>query len=348
MKTEEERGMKRVVDQAVLWIYCLMAAILVTVDIPFVAAALGALLYACADYLMKPALHPIRIRGYLAWLLFGSALACPKLFLFTPLVLYGILEERRYLLAALFGAGSFFSFVSNPEAVCFAGVGCLIAGLMQYQTREYILIEERYRRTRDDGVEKNLLLREKNQSILKNQDYEIYTATLRERNRIAREIHDNVGHMLSRAILMVGAMKAVHGEGDLKGPLGQLNETLNAAMTSVQESVHDLHDEAIKEALHNVAKHSDATWVRVTAREHPGLYQLIVEDNGTAASDRLLSTNREMADREWKTESDRGIGIRNMQDRVEGILRSVRTGDGGSILRCPKMKGEFSEDSSCG
>ena len=102
---------------------------------------------------------------------------------------------------------------------------------MQYQTREYILIEERYRRTRDDGVEKNLLLREKNQSILKNQDYEIYTATLRERNRIAREIHDNVGHMLSRAILMVGAMKAVHGEGDLKGPLGQLNETLNAAMT---------------------------------------------------------------------------------------------------------------------
>ena len=130
--------MKCVVDQAVLWIYCLMAAILVTVDIPFVAAALGALLYACADCLMKPALHPVRIRGYLAWLLFGSALACPKLFLFTPLVLYGILEERRYLLAALFGAGSFFSFASNPEAVCFAGVGCLIAGIMQYQTREYI------------------------------------------------------------------------------------------------------------------------------------------------------------------------------------------------------------------
>jgi len=154
-------------------------------------------------------------------------------------------------------------------------------------------------------------------------------------------------------------MKTVHGEGNLKEPLGQLNETLNAAMTSVRESVHDLHDESInlrevlaslvndftfcraqlaydmgydvpreirygfiaivKEALHNVAKHSDATWVRVTAREHPGLYQLIVEDNGTAASDRLLSTNREMADREWKAESDRGIGIRNMQDRVDAF-----------------------------
>jgi len=249
-------------------------------------------------------------------------------------------------------------------------------------------MEERYRRTRDDGVEKNLLLREKNQSILKNQDYEIYTATLRERNliareihdlknqdyeiytatlrernRIAREIHDNVGHMLSRAILMVGAMKTVHGEGNLKEPLGQLNETLNAAMTSVRESVHDLHDESInlrevleslvkdftfcraqlaydmgydvpreirygfiaivKEALHNVAKHSDATWVRVTAREHPGLYQLIVEDNGSAAPDRLRSTNQGMADLEadrgWKAESDRGIGLCNMQDRVDAF-----------------------------
>ncbi len=124
MKTEEERGMKCVVDQAVLWIYCLMAAILVTVDIPFVAAALGALLYACADCLMKPALHPVRIRGYLAWLLFGSALACPKLFLFTPLVLYGILEERRYLLAALFGSGEslFLCFESGSRLLCRSGL----------------------------------------------------------------------------------------------------------------------------------------------------------------------------------------------------------------------------------
>jgi signal transduction histidine kinase len=43
---------------------------------------------------------------------------------------------------------------------------------------------------------------------MEKQDYEIYLATLRERNRIAREIHDNVGHMLSRSILQIGALKA--------------------------------------------------------------------------------------------------------------------------------------------
>ena len=39
-------------------------------------------------------------------------------------------------------------------------------------------------------------MREKNRKLLEEQDTEIYMATLKERNRIAREIHDNVGHML--------------------------------------------------------------------------------------------------------------------------------------------------------
>lgn len=35
-------------------------------------------------------------------------------------------------------------------------------------------------------------------------------ATLNERNRIAREIHDNVGHLLSRSLLQVGALQVVN------------------------------------------------------------------------------------------------------------------------------------------
>ena len=44
----------------------------------------------------------------------------------------------------------------------------------------------------------------------RNQDYEIYLATLKERNRIAREIHDNVGHMLTRSILQLGALSVIN------------------------------------------------------------------------------------------------------------------------------------------
>ena len=239
--------------------------------------------------------------------------------------------------------------LARAEAVFFVAVGIMIAVVLEYRTRRYAILEEKYRRTRDDGVERNLLLKEKNQSILKNQDYEIYTATLKERNRIAREIHDNVGHMLSRAILMVGAMKAIYEEGNLSEYMEQLEGTLNAAMTSVRESVHDLHDESVnlkevleslvgeftfcpvglaydmgyevpreirysfiaivKEALHNVMKHSNATEVRIVAREHPGLYQLIIEDNGTMESDK---TGPKQADGETA-----GIGLQNMKDRID-------------------------------
>ena len=48
---------------------------------------------------------------------------------------------------------------------------------------------------------------------------------LQERNRIAREIHDNVGHLLSRSILIVGAMKIVNEDEKLSSSIEQLEES---------------------------------------------------------------------------------------------------------------------------
>ena len=70
-------------------------------------------------------------------------------------------------------------------------------------------------------------------------------ATLQERNRIAREIHDNVGHMLTRALLQTGALAVCVKEEPLKASVAALQETLDSAMTSIRSSVHKLHDDAI-------------------------------------------------------------------------------------------------------
>lgn len=390
--------MKRVLDLAVLWIYCIMAAIFVPVDIPFVAASLAAVIYGCGSSLVRSG----GIRFGLTLLFLSFSVICPQFLIYVPLTAYtlldavqpaaqegnptgldedmacrlspgcDILDARSYVsgfLVCCFGAAFYLS--SDRALIWFTAVGCMIAGVVQYQTGRYGMLDEKYRRTRDDSVEKNLLLREKNQSLLEKQDYEIYTATLRERNRIAREIHDNVGHMLSRSILMVGAMKAVHGEGSLKEPLCRLEDTLSAAMTSVRESVHDLHDEAInlkevlesltgeytfcqarlvydmgyevpreirygfiaivKEALNNVMKHSNATWVQVVAREHPGMYQLVIEDNGTSGIGRKHDGY------------GGGIGIRNMKERVDtfGGNLEIQTQKGWRIhITVPKKADE--------
>ena len=242
--------------------------------------------------------------------------------------------------------------------------GILLSLVLKLKEEAYEELEQEYRKTRDDSKERNLLLQEKNRSLIEKQDYEIYTATLQERNRIAREIHDNVGHLLSRCILIVGAMKIVNEDKKLSSSIEQLEESLNTAMTSVRESVHDLHDDSVnlrevteelvgeftfcpvdlsydmgydvpreikcgfiaivKEALHNIVRHSDASKVKIVMREHPALYQLIVEDNGTV-KEPIQSGGVKAVSREYQ--SGQGMGLRNMSDRVRmlgGMMQIVR------------------------
>lgn len=99
--------------------------------------------------------------------------------------------------------------------------------------------------TRDNSKELTTQLVEKNKAMQRNQDYEIYLATLKERNRIAREIHDNVGHMLTRSILQLGALSVINKDKTVGEAINDLSGTLNTAMTSIRSSVHDLHDDSI-------------------------------------------------------------------------------------------------------
>lgn len=73
-------------------------------------------------------------------------------------------------------------------------------------------------------------------------------ATLAERTRIAREIHDNVGHMLTRAIMQSEAAQVVaqvSGQGQAAQGFAQIHDTVGEAMTLVRGAVHDLKDEGM-------------------------------------------------------------------------------------------------------
>lgn len=233
----------------------------------------------------------------------------------------------------------------------------LLGGLLKYKTLHLLKLERDFKLLRDTSTEYSLLLRRKNKDLIQRQDYEIHVATLQERNRIAREIHDNVGHMLARSILQSGALLALNQDDQLKEPLTSLKDTLSHAMDSIRKSVHDLHDDSIdlkasisalledfkdydtqfdydmgtviprqikycfisivKESLSNIVKHSNATHISITVREHPSLYQLMITDNGTGSS-----TNNS------------GIGLENMRERAEALQGhfSVTTENGFRIF----------------
>lgn len=286
----------------------------------------------------------------LAGMLFTAAcFVLPELTVFLPILFYYGCQYR--FPGTVVCAVPFLTAVSGYEAweILLWVVLCALAVLLSERSGRVEALREEMIRMRDNSTELNLALKEKNKSLREKQDYEIYLATLRERNRIAREIHDNVGHMLSRSILQMGALGTLYKEEPLHGQLSGINDTLNQAMNSIRESVHDLHDDAvdlrqavydatktmqeryqvsidydmsgavprnvkycfittIKEAMSNVVKHSDADRIEIVLREHPALYQLSIEDNGT---------------KKGKPGED-GIGLSNMRERVEALNGTIR------------------------
>ena len=65
----------------------------------------------------------------------------------------------------------------------------------------------------------------------------------------------------------------------------------------------------VKEAMSNIVKHSNADKIDIVVREHPGFYQLSIEDNGTKIRSNLESG---------------GIGLSNMKERVEALNGTLR------------------------
>lgn len=274
----------------------------------------------------------------------GYALLCqfaPEFLVFMPLVLYDVFAVNYQFIALLSIIPYVTHFASLSKPLW--GLLPILAGLsylLKFRTDKNKYLISQYKLLRDTSKERSILLEKKNSELMEKQDYEINMATLNERNRIAREIHDNVGHLLSRCLLQLGALMAINKEEQLKENLSSIKSTLTQAMDSIRSSVHDLHDESIdlqsqistlvrnftfcpvsldydisgamdkklkycfitivKEALSNVIKHSDATEVKIILREHPALYQLVIQDNGRVKS----------------FDIDNGIGLNNISDRI--------------------------------
>ncbi|MFZ2746062.1 MAG: histidine kinase [Lactococcus raffinolactis] len=350
--------MRRVTNQVILIIYGLILGCTIKIDASLVIALLLAISYLAMMTLAdaKSLWRPLLFTG----LFYGFSIIYPLCLLFSPLIAYHLISRQNKLMLgisllliidlsfqsdviSLFPTGTFLAF------------GLMIAGYAVTQTRQIDKLASSLQKTRDDSTELTLLLQDKNRSLRDKQDYEIYAATLKERNRIAREIHDNVGHLLSRAILITGAMKMTNQISGLQEPFDSLDSSLGEAMDSIRKSVHDLHDDAVdlekaleeiiadfsfcsvdfsyhlsktiarevkynviaivKEALNNVMKHSNANLVQLTVSESEDLYQVMIEDNGTTISPNTPTNPLNI--------ETRGIGLINMTERVKKLHGTI-------------------------
>lgn len=264
---------------------------------------------------------------------------------YLPLILYPFIQKQQnkvyYSIVLLPFILVYRS--SNIKFYAFMSILLLCSYFLKIRSIESETIQKNYIKQRDASRELSLVLTEKNHELIIQQNQEIQIATLNERNRIAREIHDNVGHLLSSSLLQIGALQTICEDKRLSETIQNLCDTISEAMDNVRTSVHDLHDESImldtaiqklihqyhfasihfeydvihpltqcvschilaivKECLTNTMKHSDASKVLIILREHPMFYQFIFHDNGTLK----------------KVINSHGIGLKNIKERIDGL-----------------------------
>ncbi|HEX2926653.1 MAG TPA: histidine kinase [Ruminiclostridium sp.] len=332
------------VDKLIIFAACLVFYVMdagyATSIVPVIAAVTAASL---SSYFDRAFVRLVIMAAYITACLFK-----PAFLVFLPLICYDILVTRHQILCLLgllpvtIHPGRYSKMLLVAVLVVFG-----FSYLLRYRTSCLNKTHSEYTKYRDVSKENSILLEKKNKDLIEKQDYEINVATLNERNRIAMEIHDNVGHLLSRCLLQLGALMAVNKDVSIKENLSSIKDTMSQAMDSIRRSVHNLHDESIdlysqinalvssftfcdisleydisekvdkkvkycfiaivKEAFSNIIKHSTATQARVSLLEHPAFYQLIIHDNGNVVS----------------YDSDNGIGLSNITERVNALNGNI-------------------------
>lgn len=354
--------MERLFDKAIVFACCMAIVVIAPFSLPLLIALLGSLIVGA---LFEILIIPQTVRQVLLVVYLVSAVFVPEAVLFLPIIVYDCFRTSSWILRIAPAAPLVVGFTVLPLPLSlFSLAAAGVAGGFSLRTNQIKSDRSRFLALRDDLRETSMSLEEKNRDLLDKQDYEVSLATLNERGRIAREIHDNVGHLLTRSVLQVEALQVVHASDPaIKDELSQVGATLHEALDTVRKSVHDLHDDSfdlhtqllslaqndqrlvveveydaieipqavgyclvaiVREGISNAIKHSNANRVSVSAIEYPGFYRLLIHDNGTNAPEKPQAASRRLDDVLTETSST-GIGLQTMEDRARALGGVFRT-----------------------
>lgn len=309
-------------------------------------------------------LSNITVRVGVAGVFIASVLLLPPLIWYLPILwfaLFDVREPAAWLIPVASG-GAFLALQTPPIDAAGILILCVLAALLRERDDRLLAVRTEYDTYFRDTREQQLKLLEANRSHAALQDQNTTIAVLNERNRIARDLHDGLGHIVSRGVLQIGALLVSESPGPRREQLESLQHTLNDGMEQLRQSLHqqmkedidlsealhglvhaftacpvqltvDLKTEKelnfkysvlyiVREALHNIEKHSDATRAYISLREtHDSVY-LLIRDNGHA-----------------KPDAPWGIGLISIQHRIESLGGTMEiTADDGFRLFCTLRK----------
>lgn len=247
--------MNRLFDKSIVLACCIAAAMGLAVDARLVAAfCLGVIATSLAEIAQRNRAR--RASEAASYVYIIAAVFVPPFVPFAPLAFYDIarrVRRERIWPALAIGAVFVCALVADlrggaltTRTLLLTTILSVAATLLSLRTAQLEREQERMRRTRDKLQERALALEARNRDLADRQDYEVELATLAERARIAREIHDNVGHQLTRASLQAEALRVVHAdEPGVAADFADVKRTVDEALQLVRTSVHALNDNAV-------------------------------------------------------------------------------------------------------
>lgn len=284
------------------------------------------------------------------WRLIPLGLLCllclftPHFLPFLPCALYAAWDREEALPVGLMLLAPLAAHV--PQLSLPLGLLMAAAALLRWKDSALKQLSLRYFAQRDELSLRDERRKQELESLQREQENGIKLAIAQERNRIARDIHDNVGHLLSRSILQVGAMSLSASGEDQQQAFQELQQSLSAGMDAVRRSVHNTRQDAlqldqevqalieafrfcpvsyqnhsdaelslnhkyvllaaIKEALSNVMRHSTATRVDIRLSRAGPSHVLLIRDNGRPTGAK-----------------PGGMGLMAMEERVRALKGSM-------------------------
>lgn len=300
---------RRFIEKSFIILFCLYNTYKINPTMDLVFYFLTSLIISlCLDLLSHKKIRLVISFVFIALCLYDS------LFIYyLPLILYNIyLDFNLYTLFAI-----------PLILIEFSIINILVAMISLYLS----IVRKRYnvflienKTVRDELKEDAIYLKKYNEQLKIDREKNIHIAILTERNRIARELHDSIGHAISSSILQVEALKIISDSNVGEG-LNLLQNTLDNGMSDIRKSIHNLYNESldlesrieslcgeisnidieliykiddelpydlkfdilsvVREAITNCIKHSNATILRISLLNQPKFYSIIVKDNGS-------------------------------------------------------------------
>lgn len=161
---------------------------------------------------------------------------------FMPLyavIIFDLVYDAMYF-GIVFVVVSIICFPSSNKVnlLVFYAITCVVA----YLLRQIKIKEKSYRNTIDSERRLRYELESTKVQLLNSSREAVHIAEIKERNRIARNIHDNIGHSLAGIFMQLQVVAKLYGKDDDKAKemLSKSIKGLSDSLNVVRDTVHNI------------------------------------------------------------------------------------------------------------